>query len=514
MKVDVPFSPAAMDQVTAEATREAIRRIELRDEIAPPRILEARRSLIGFTRLTFPGYIGEPAHELIAGVMDRVISDEERRVMIFAPPQMGKSQLTSIQFPAYWLGRRPDDPVILVSHGANLAYTFSRRARELVRSLEYQQIFPQTNMSGLSTAVDLWEIGGRRGYLAASGVGGPILGMGALLGIIDDPVKNYQEAHSPTYREHVWEWYRTTFLGRLWEHAAILLIMSRWDVHDLAGRILKAEPGEWLVLRLPALAEPQKERDQKNDLLGLPKGLPDLLGRKPGEPVTPIRFSKKAAVDRRKKVGPSAWESEYQGSPVEAEGNMVKRSSFISRMSAPANLRRVRYWDKAATAGGGTWTVGILMGKDDGKDAEFTHYIEHMVRGQWGTRERDRTIKQTAAADNEKYGHVAVRFEVEGGSSGKDVEGDTIRMLEGYDVKGDSPTGSKEVRAIPFARQVEAGNVAIIAGEWNQDYLDNIVLFPNGGKDEMDASSGAFNSLLVVKKIARARARGLVRSRR
>jgi predicted phage terminase large subunit-like protein len=147
------------------------------------------------------------------------------------------------------------------------------------------------------------------------------------------------------------------------------------------------------------------------------------------------------------------------------------------------------------------------MGKDERKDAEFTHYIEHMVRGQWGTAERDRTIKQTAAADMKKFGNVAVRFEVEGGSSGKDVERDTIRMLAEYDVKGDSPTGSKEVRAIPFARQVEAGNVALVAGEWNQDYLDNIVLFPNGGKDEMDGSSGAFNALATKKKVARARAR-------
>ena len=99
-------------------------------------------------------------------------------------------------------------------------------------------------------------------------------------------------------------------------------------------------------------------------------------------------------------------------------------------------------------------------------------------------------------------------FEIEGGSSGKDVERDTIRMLSGYDVKGDSPTGSKEVRMVPFARQVEAGNVAILAGEWNEEYLDYIVLFPNGGLDDGDASSGSFNELAgEEKKQAKATAR-------
>lgn len=463
--------------------------------------------MIGFTKYTFPGYIAEEAHKKIASTLDRVVSGELRRVMIFASPQMGKSQLTSVQFPAYFLGKRPDDPIIMTSYGASLAFTFSGRARTIVNSSEYQELFPATVISSTTGGKDMWEVSGRKGYLAAAGVGGPILGKGAKVAIIDDPVKDYAQAHSLAFRERAWEWYRTTLLGRLWRDAAILLIMSRWHVDDLAGRILKNEPGEWEVLRLSALAETQEERDAANKTYSIPAGLPDPLGRKPGEPVTPIRFPKKDAEDRQKKVGPSAWSSEYMGSPVEAEGNMVKRPSFNSVPEAPRVLRRVRYWDKAATGGGGSWTVGVLMGKDNREDAEYTHYIEHVVRGQWETFERDKTIKQTAASDKEKYGPVENRFEVEGGSSGKDVERSTIRMLSGYDVKGDRPTGSKEVRAVPFARQVEAGNVAIVEGEWNEEYLDHVVLFPNGGADDMDASSGSFNTLEIEKKKAKARAR-------
>src|SRR5262249_23502171 len=211
-----------------------------------------------------------------------------------------------------------------------------------------------------------WELDGRRGGLLAVGVGGPITGHGARLGIIDDPVENWQEAQSETVRETCWEWYRSTFRTRIWEGGAIVLIMTRWHEDDLAGRLLRDQPGQWAVLRLPAIAETQQERDASNQLLVLPLGELDPLGRQPGEPLCPGRFSLQALEALKRDVGPRGWSGQSQGTPRAPEGNRFKRSWFPLVDAAPYKARRVRYWDRAASEGQGDFTVGILMAAADG----------------------------------------------------------------------------------------------------------------------------------------------------
>src|SRR5439155_1770276 len=147
--------------------------------------------------------------------------------------------------------------------------------------------FPGIRTRRDSRAVNHWQLDGHRGGLLATGVGGPITGHGGLLGIVDDPHENWEQAQSATIREKIWEWYRTTFRTRIWEGGAIVLIQTRWHEDDLAGRRLAEWRGEWTVLRLPALAETQAERDYHNARLGLPVGVPDPLGRMPGEPLCP-----------------------------------------------------------------------------------------------------------------------------------------------------------------------------------------------------------------------------------
>jgi hypothetical protein len=129
---------------------------------------------------------------------------------------------------------------------------------------EYARLFPGIHTRSDSRAVDHWELNGYRGSLLAAGVGGPITGHGAMLGIIDDPVQNAEDAASVALRDKSFEWYRTTFRTRVWEHGAIVLVMTRWHEDDLAGRLLLEQGGEWAVLRLPALAETQAERDAGN----------------------------------------------------------------------------------------------------------------------------------------------------------------------------------------------------------------------------------------------------------
>lgn len=435
--------------------------------------------------------MAEPFHELLADTLDRVIAGSVRRLMIFAPPQSGKSELASVRMPAFWLGKRPDDPIILTSYAANLAFTKSRQARAVVESSEYQNLF-ETRTNPTSRAVDNWTIAGHRGGLVAAGVGGPITGWGALLGIVDDPFENWAQAQSTRIRDNVWDWYRSTFRTRIWQEGAIILIMTRWHEDDLAGRLLEQDADQWTVLRLPALAETQDERDENAARLGLPVGQLDLLGRQPGAPLCPLRFSADALEEIRQDVGSYVWFAEYQGSPRAMEGNRFKRGWFEILREPPARFSKlIRYWDKGGTAGSGAYTAGVLMGVVGG-----LYYVLDVVRGQWSSGERETTIKQTAQVDKAKWGNVQTWIEQEPGSGGKESAENTIRNLTGFAVFADRVSGSKEVRAEPFAAQAEAGNVKLLDGTWNYQYLEELTAFPNSVyKDQVDGSSGSFNKL-------------------
>lgn len=458
---------------------------------------KARTSLLDFTRFTFQAYNPEPAHALLSETLDRVVSGELQRLIICAPPQHGKSELASVRLPAYWLGRRPDDPVIVASYAASLAESKSRQARQLVEAVEYRRLFPDIATRQDSRSVSHWHLHGHRGYLLAAGVGGPITGHGARLGIIDDPVENWQEAQSEIVRETCWEWYRSTFRTRIWEGGAIVLIQTRWHTDDLAGRLLQDQGNEWEVLRLPAISETQDERDESNRLLGLPAGESDPLDREPGAPLCPGRYSLEALQSLKRDVGSLSWHALYQGVPRAPEGNRFKRSWFKFVEFAPYKASRVRYWDRAATEGGGDHTVGVLMAFADG-----TYYVEDMVRGQWSSGARDNVIRETAEGDSARYNHsVQTWVEQEPGSSGKDAALAAVRLLAGFSIRADKVTGSKEVRADPLAAQAEAGNVCLVRGPWNGAYLDELCAFPNGTHDDaVDASSGAFAQLANVRQ--------------
>jgi len=421
--------------------------------------------------------------------------------MIFAPPQHGKSELVSRRLPAYWFGRHPDWPVILCSYAATLAHDMSRDARGVVESSEYGLLFPTVATDPRSRAVEHWRIARRRGGLVAAGVDGPVTGRGAMLGIIDDPFEGWLQAQSEVIREHTWNWYTKTFRTRLREGGRIVIIMTRWHEDDIAGRLLARQPGRWVILRLPATAETQEERDDNDRRLGLPQGQADPLNRAPGEPLCPRRFSREALVELKTDVGSLAWAAEYQGVPRAPEGNTFKRDWLPIVQATPAVLEQiVRYWDKAGTEGGGTFTAGVLMGRARpraGKRALY--YVLDVVRGQWSAGARETVIRQTAESDRQLWGNVDVWLEQEGGSGGKESAEATITNLAGFTVHAETVTGSKEVRAGPFAAQAEVGNVRLLAGRWNAVYIDELTAFPNSTyKDQVDGSSGAFNKLAAT----------------
>jgi len=449
----------------------------------------ARAGLIEFTRRTYPRYVVDPAHRLIAEHLEKVSSGEIDRLMVFAPPQHGKSELVSVRFPAWWLGRRPDDPVILASYAASLAERHSAEARAVVESDLFEEIFEGVKTRQDSRSKQLWRLVGKRGGLLAVGVGGPITGHGALLGIIDDPFENWEQAQSLTVRNKVWDWWRGTFRTRIWERGAIILVMTRWHEDDLAGRLLSEQGNRWRVLRLPALAETQEERDEVARLQGMLAGQPDPLGRAPGAPLCPQRFSAEALAAIREDVGKLVWGAEYQAFPRPLEGSLFKRGWFSTVDALPSGAVKLRYWDKAGTQGDGDYTAGVLLALHAG-----SVYVVDVVRGQWSAHERERVMRNTAEQDGQS---VPVWVEQEPGSGGKDSAEATVRNLAGFNVRVEKVTGDKLTRALPYAAQCEAGNVSLMRGAWNAVYLDELCAFPNGANDDqVDASSGGFNRLV------------------
>lgn len=403
----------------------------------------------------------------IQNELEKVTRRETKKAIICIPPRHGKSEQVTVRYSVYRLEQEPTMRVAIGAYSQDLANLFSRRARKIARE--------RMALNEERRAVEEWETIAGGGFKAV-GVGSGITGRGANLIILDDPIKGREEAESLTYREKVWEWYRNDIYTRLEPDGQIILIITRWHQDDLAGRILNSEDGKnWTVISLPAEAEEN-----------------DPLGREIGEALCPERYDLAALAERRTVLGSYGYNALYQQRPVPREGNMFKRAWFEVVEAVPAHARRVRWWDKAATAGAGDYTVGALVAYADG-----IWYIEDIVRGQWSSYDRDSVILQTAALDSQKYPQgVHIWSEQEPGSSGKDVAQEFIKMLAGYAVSTEPTTGNKELMADPFASQCEARNVKIVSGDWNAAFLDEIIAFPSAAHDDqVDACCRAFLKL-------------------
>lgn len=401
------------------------------------------------------------------------------RLIVEMPPRHGKTLSVSRLYPTWHLGRNPDHRVILVSYGADLAEKSGRAARNIVASKAYGEVFPAVSLARDSKSISAWDIEGRDGGMDVLGIGAGATGKGAHLLVIDDPIKNREQAESELWRDKVWESYTDDLYTRLEPGGAIIVMMTRWHEDDLIGRLLTREVGKWARLRLPALAEPD-----------------DPLGRSEGAALWPERYPANVLNDIGLTLGTYGWNALYQQAPRPREGAMFKRHWFPIVDAAAKTVRQCRYWDKAATEGGtGAASAGVLLAiGDDG-----LIYIEDAISEHLSAGARETLIKQVAQLDSQRHGgKSAVRIvtEQEPGSGGKESADSTIRNLMGYNVHADRPTGDKNTRLEPFAAQAEAGNVRLVRGDWNHAYIEEMISIPFGVRRDMgDATSGAFNQL-------------------
>jgi predicted phage terminase large subunit-like protein len=218
-----------------------------------------------------------------------------------------------------------------------------------------------------------------------------------------------------------------------------------------------------------------------------------------GELLWAERFNETVVTQLENTLMDYGTAGQLQQRPAPRRGGMFQQEWFEMVEAAPVYAERVRYWDKAGTKGSpnSARTAGVLMART----SDGITYIEDVVKGQWDAGDRERMIKQTAEADAAKYGNrVKVWHEQEPGSGGKESAQSTTRNLAGFPVESETVSGDKVVRATPFAAQAKAGNVKVVRGEWNREYLQELTKFPNGKwKDQVDASSGAFNKLALKR---------------
>lgn len=240
-----------------------------------------------------------------------------RKIQIAAPTQIGKSFLLAEHFPAWFLTKYPDLPLVFVAYNDDFARRWSKKSRRLVE--EHPEF--GIKVSPDQGAALAWEIEGHRGGEVASGIGGSITGNRAFGLIVDDLVKNAEEAQSETTLKKHGDEYDATLSSRVAEDGFEVIICTRWSKNDLQGRLRKQSPDEWFILNFPALSFDDVGPDGVS--IDIETGQRDPLGRTPGQSVCPEKYSAEYYLDRKKR-SPMWFNAISQGRPMVEGGNLLK----------------------------------------------------------------------------------------------------------------------------------------------------------------------------------------------
>lgn len=328
--VQKPGKPAPSER---EELARMLEELELVQELA-------RRDLMDFILYTHPHYKAGWFHHKLAKRIQKFVEDcaagLNPRLIIEAPPRHGKSDVASRYAPAWAFGAYPDLQVIATSCGAPLASAMNRDVQRVIDSSEYRELFPDTQLYGKNIRTvadgsylrnsDEFEIVNHEGHYLCAGVGGNIMGRGGQMIIIDDPIKDDEEAHSEVVRQRNWDWFTGTLYHRVENGGGILLIMTRWHKDDLAGRLLEASKngGEhWDEFKCPAIAEEDEFDDDGVTLL-----------RAKGEALHPERIPLsmleriKLGTADKAGLGSRVFSALFQQRPSEAGGNYFERDNW------------------------------------------------------------------------------------------------------------------------------------------------------------------------------------------
>jgi len=471
------------------------------------------KNLLQFIKGTHDNYKVKWFHKSVCKAMDRILSGECKRLMVFMPPRHGKSEIISRYFPAYAFGENPNLKIISTSYSQDLASSMNKDTQDIIDRDKYKAMYPKTRLSERNIATNVrdkegnkprlrnvkqFEIVGHKGSYLCAGVGGSIVGKGADIILIDDPVKSQQEALSPTLREATEAWYDGTLKTRLdsMVDGAIVIINTRWHEDDLCGRKLKkylANPDtedEWEIISYPAL---KKSDDDKND----PREIGDALWEE--------RFPAKE-LKKIEKNTPSIFSSQYQQDPTPEGGSVFKEhwwqfydTSFRDKIiSGDITVDSwTQSWDM---------TFGSLNSKASFTTGQLwcrigeTHYLIDQYKEQVGYVDMKKALK---------YMHgkwpQCTRILIEDKANGPAIVDDLKKLIPGLIAL--HPDGNKLGRAMTASDFCASGNMvlpeATIPGHgWILEFINNCKIFRGvrlEKNDEIDCMSQYINDYVDSK---------------
>lgn len=393
------------------------------------------------------------------------------RLIFTLPPRHGKSELISKYTPPWFLNLFPNKNVILASYSDELASHWGRSVRNIIQGNRLLD----THLSEDSTAAHRFSLK-QGGSMLTAGVGGPITGRGGDLMIIDDPVKNWKDAKSPTIQAATIDWFNSTFYTRAESDTTIILLQTRWDENDLAGYLLAEHPGEWTLVNMPALA-----------------GDIDLLGRKPGEALCPQRYDSDRLLKIKGAVGSTIFDSLYQGEPMPAGGVKFKsdwirhyrKKDLLDQNNRPIVFdMMILSWDLSFEGEKDSdWNVGQCWGLWNNE-----YYLVAQVRKQMKFIEQCNTFEGFAVI-HPNYQAILLEKKANAAALIDYVKPRCLGIIE------INPIESKEVRADFVTPLWEAGRVRIPHPDeepWVEDFLKEVLKFPKSkNKDQVDTMTQA-----------------------
>jgi len=475
------------------------------DHLAALEQVAAERYLAEFVRQAWP--ILEPSATLhwnwhldaICAHLDAVEDGRIKRLVINIPPGTTKSTIVSKMWPAKIWTRRPEARFLCGSYDQYLANQFSLDRRRLISSTWYQSRWPVEFVGDQNQK--MWFRNTAGGEMLATSPAGTGTGQHPHFIVIDDP-HSTKKAESAVEVQQALNWIDGTLSTRgaaADVDAAIVIVMQRQSLRDATHHVL--EQGGWELLLIPMEFNPAHPvRDPR---------IPTSIGwvdprRQPGELLDPVRFPESRVRAIARALRPHRAAAQLQQCPIAHEGDRFRRDWFhvISPDEVPAGVYDEfagRYWDCAATAGGGDWTVGVLMVQHRG-----IYYVLDVCRGQWSTHQRRLRQRECAEHDQRMFRRYTVYQEQEPGSAGKDAIEIAREELPSR-VTGDRPTGRKELRWDGWEEELEAGGVRLVAGKWTQAFIDEHCAWRWGIRDQtddqIDAAAGIYNQLRKRKTI-------------
>jgi len=436
---------------------------------APARRTLARRTLGGFLDLAVPNYQHARHAEILTEHLEALERRDINRLIVTMPPRHGKTLHVSQALPAWYLGRRPSEHVILASYAAELAQGNSRKARDFITADSWPF---ETRVSPDSSAVARWHTLSGGGLIAA-GVGGGLTGFGADLLVVDDPVKGREEADSAAIRDSTYSWWNEVAMTRLQPDAVVLLTQTRWHLDDLAGRVLDGPGAEdWTVLSLPALASDD-----------------DPLGRAEGEALWPTWYPQQMLDSMRIDIGERAFQSLYQQSPTPDKGHVFQRAwlegmyerlpdrGLVTVQSVDSSFKTGVQNDYSVVA---TWAT----------DRTY-YYLVNIWRGKVEFPDLVKAVQAQAA----EYKPTAIL--VEDAASGQSAI-QVLKRETKLPVIPVKATATKISRAESVSPLFEAGKVLLPAQRpaWVAEWIEEHVAFPaSKNDDQVDTTSMALDRL-------------------